>query len=282
MKFTLIASTLLTVLAYSCDAANASLHPSRASADQGSIVLKLSDLRSAYLQRAGVVRYDQANMSPEGLRQQLRQHFDVVLGLLLVSTPQSIETAVKRLEAADEHTWTVDERRAWRQQLLATRHLQMRRLAAYRDRGLFPLNEGQAIHAVPIFVDRHDTACAVGQLMRWSGWQQAVADIQELNNLVYVPDAHHTSLASWILTSGLTLEEAALIQPAYGGLYTSVLMRDYEPGELSLVQSGLKFENFRLVAQNLGLFSRQPAFTKGSIFAMDVFSLHIMAARCRS
>jgi len=32
-------------------------------------------------------------------------------------------------------------------------------IAAYRDRGQFPLNEGQADHPVPIFVDAHDTAC---------------------------------------------------------------------------------------------------------------------------
>jgi hypothetical protein len=249
MKRTIAAALLLAFVAIPFQVVNASLHSAPQLNDQRPIVLKLSDLRSAYLQRAGVVGYDKSKLSPERLRQQLQRHFDVVIGLLLVSTPRSIETALARLEAADDHMWSASERADERQQLLAMRYLQLRRLAAYRDRGQFPLNEGQADHAVPIFVDRHDTACAVGQLMRWSGWSENVAVIQRTNNLVYVPEAKRSPVGSWVLTSGLTLEEAALIQPGYTFI-TPYLTSDYEPGELSFLQGGLKYENFHIDVQN--------------------------------
>jgi hypothetical protein len=208
------------------------------------IVLRLSDLRSAYLIRAGVVRYDMDTNSADDIRGQLQRHFDVVLGLLLVSTPRSIETALARLEAMDARTWSDGERRTWRQRLLAMRYLQLHRLAAYRDRDQFPLNEEQAAQAVPILVDRHDTACAVGHLMRLSGWSESVARIQTTNNLVYVPDAPRSAVASWVITSGLTWEEAALIQPAYtfAGEHNAA---DYAIGGQQLEKNGLRFENFQ-------------------------------------
>ena len=203
---------------------------------------------SAYLLRSGIVHYDESHLSPAGVRQQLQRHFDVVIALLLVMTPKSTETALARLQDADDHKWSASEQDTWRQRLVEARYVQLRRLAAYRDHGLFPFNEGQADHPAPIFVDRHDTACAVGQLMRWSGWTEHVAAIQRTNNLVYVPEAKRSPVASWVLTSGLTLEEAALIQPGYT-LPTPYLTSDYEPGELSFLQGGLKYENFHIDIQ---------------------------------
>jgi hypothetical protein len=247
MKRTAIAALLLAACAIPSRIADAST--SSGLDRQRTVVLKISDLRSAYLLRAGVVDYDCTNLSPDGVRQQLQRHFDVVISLLLVSTPRSIETALARLEAAEGQTWSISDRADYRRQLLAMRYIQLQRLAAYGDRGLFPQNEGYANRAVPIFVDRHNTACAVGQLMRWSGWARSVAEIQRANNLVYVPEAQQSAVASWILTSGLTLEEAALIQPGYT-FVTPYLTSDYETSELSFLQGGLKYENFHIDAQN--------------------------------
>ncbi len=125
----------------------------------------------------------------------------------------------------------------------------MQRLAYYRDRGRFPLNEGQSHEPVPIFVDRHNTACAVGQLMRWSGWDDKVAEIARTNDLVYVPDAANTSVASWILTSGLTFEEAALIQPGYP-FVVDFLVADYAPGGSILVRGDLQYSNLEIQTSN--------------------------------
>lgn len=172
-----------------------------------------------------------------------------MLSLLIVSTPGSIDVAIARLEAADGQPWSAEERTSWHQRLLAARLVQLHRLAAYRDRGVFPLNEGQSARAAPIFVDRHGTDCAVGHLMRCAGWPDEVDSIARSNNLVYVPDAIHSAISAWVLTSGLTLEEAALVQPGYyWAANGQVDASAYSPGGLTLVKDGLRYSNFTLQA----------------------------------
>src|SRR5215203_4696796 len=171
----------LTILSLLLSTLHANEHSPR-------ILLRTSDLRSAYLVRAGAVSYDVTDRSPQGLKRQLQRHFDVVIGLLLASAPRSIETALARLEKANDHSWSKAERSDWREKLMAMRYVQLRRLAAYRDSGLFPPNDGKSMEPVPIFVDEHDTACAVGQLMRWSGRGDDVSSINKANNFVFVPD----------------------------------------------------------------------------------------------
>jgi hypothetical protein len=223
--------------------------PARAVTDQ-SIVLKVSDLRSACLVRAGVVRYDANSRTTDDLRAQLQRHFNAVIGLLLYSSPQSIELALDRLESSNGEEWSESERLARRQRLLEARWRQILRLAAYRDRGRFPLNEGQSIKPAPIFVDEHDTACAVGHLMRMSGWESAVASIRDENNLVYVPDVASGPIAKWILTSGLTIEEAALVQPSYGFVPRTPEIPDDAINAIASKWAGvvgdLRYSNFKL------------------------------------
>src|SRR5437016_5139987 len=98
---------LLATVLQRADASYAVRTPSH---QESCVVLKLSDLRSAYLQREGVVSYDKSSTTPDGLRQQLQRHFDVVLSLLSLATPDSIDIAVDRLEGADDHSWTAEER----------------------------------------------------------------------------------------------------------------------------------------------------------------------------
>jgi hypothetical protein len=214
------------------------------------IVLRTSELRSAYLVRGGVVRYDAADSSPEGVRRQLQRHFDVVIALLVAATPTSVQSALNRLEQSSGTQWSESDRDRVGQRLLQNRYVQLLRLKAYRDRGLFPLHEGQAATSAPIFVDKHDTACAVGHLMRVAGWKHEVASIQLANNLVYVTDIESGPVAGWVLTSGLTVEEAALIQPAYGYFPTlppsipDEAAKPMVPG-WSGVFDDLRFSNFR-------------------------------------
>jgi len=225
--------------------------------DENRVILRTSELRSAYLLRAGTVRYDAADRSPQGLRRQLQRHFDVVLGLLFTSTPARIETALDRLESETSQVWSQHKRDAWRQQLLATRYRQMLRLAAYRDKGLFPINEGRLARPTPIFVDDQNTACAVGHLMRTTGWEYEVASISTENNLIYIPDIVAGPVAKWILTSGLTLEEAALIQPAYGPIQIVPPTPDDAINPLNSNWSGiagdLRFSNFKLMQDSGGV-----------------------------
>ena len=126
------------------------------------LVLKLSDLRSAYLIRGGVVQYNPRFNLPNGNRAQLQRHFDVVIGLLLVSTPQSIVTALNRLEAAEDHRWSNEERTQWTNRLLTrgtcncNGWLTTAIAAGFRkmkDRRIMPYRYSSIAH---------NTACAVG------------------------------------------------------------------------------------------------------------------------
>lgn len=176
-------------------------------------------LRSAFLLRAieeagGSSRYARSSASAD---EQLAAHFEAVDEILTRHTERSLNLAVARYETAHEVTLADDEREALRAQLERRRTLQLERLRAYGARGRFPQNEGVAEGAVPIFVDGHDTACAVGHLMRCAGAASDVEAISGTNNLVYVTDVANGPVVEWVLESGLLLEEAALVQPAYPG-----------------------------------------------------------------
>jgi hypothetical protein len=126
------------------------------------------------------------------------------------------------------------------------------RLKAYRDRGQFPLNERYADGPTPIFVDEHNTACAVGHLMRLDDWKLEVAAIRANENLVYVTDIATGPVVRWVLTSGLTVEEAALIQPAYNFFPTDpppIPGDAIKPTVASWtgIIGDLRYSNFRLI-----------------------------------
>lgn len=157
----------------------------------------------------------EANLSSAEIKQQLQNHFAHVIQRLESTHASSLLRALIRAEANSDHRWTKSQRRDALIFLATNRKRQIARLRYYMHRGLFPQNEGQSTSAVPIFVDRHQTHCAVGFLMHSDGKDAEVASIVKTNNLVYVNDVRRGSIIDWIRSSGLTQEEAALIQPAY-------------------------------------------------------------------
>jgi hypothetical protein len=89
-------------------------------------------------------------------------------------------------------------------------------LRGYRDAGVFPLNDGFAEQAVPIFRDRRGVLCAMAFLIARSGRQDIVDRIAHTNNLVLVSDlAQDSELVAWLDSVGLSLAEASRIQPTY-------------------------------------------------------------------
>ena len=174
-----------------------------------------SVLRSAYLQREANRSNTARRETAAEARERLQAHFAQVDAILVESTEASLAVALERLRAAGGSHWTKAEEARTVDALRRNRAAQIERLRDYARRGLLPVNEILA-EPVPIFVDRHDTACAVGHLMRMSGWSEEVMDIARHDVLVYVPDVKDGPLVQWVLHSGLTQEEAALIQPAYG------------------------------------------------------------------
>jgi hypothetical protein len=209
-----------------------------------SIVLSAFFLRGTHLDRSAFPTDDASR------RRQLQRHFDVVLAALVANFDRSLDIALVRLERARGEHWSVRMRSAWRQTLAERRLVNMQRLRLYQLRGVFPQNEHVADRAVPVFVDNYNTACAVGHLMRQSGWSDEVAAIQHANNLVYVPDVHTGPLVDWVLISGLTQEEAALIQPSYFPPIFDKTMDVLASGG-SITRNGLHFDNFRFIAGEL-------------------------------
>ena len=90
-------------------------------------------------------------------------------------------------------------------------------LREYRDAGRYPQNRDFAGQRVPYFVDPvTDVHCAVGYLMARTGQEATVRRIAAANNHVRVMDlADDADVRAWLDTHGLTLEEAARIQPWY-------------------------------------------------------------------
>ena len=126
----------------------------------------------------------------------IRAHFDSVLA---------------EVEARDVAALGASQRDN-RRMLLAT-------LSAYRDRGVFPHNYDFPGEAVPYFVDHGTgTLCAVGHLLASSGRRDIVDRVARTDNNVRVAQlAGDTAFTAWLDANGLTLAEAAWIQPKYQG-----------------------------------------------------------------
>jgi len=97
-----------------------------------------------------------------------------------------------------------------------TRSLLLEELAAYRRQGRFPLNHDRRSPPRPQFIDPHGTRCAVAHMMDVSGQRELVRRVAETNNHARVRElARLPEVRAWLAASGISLEEAARIQPAY-------------------------------------------------------------------
>lgn len=95
------------------------------------------------------------------------------------------------------------------------RALLLEELRRYRRRGLFPQN-CDFPRQTPYFVDAAGTRCAVAHLLELSGEGALVRRIARARNHARVHAlADDPQLTAWLLAAGISLEEAAAIQPAY-------------------------------------------------------------------
>lgn len=89
-------------------------------------------------------------------------------------------------------------------------------LHRYWKRGVFPRNEHFA-QRTPYFRDAHRTLCAMAYLIAESGNQRFVEHVVQTKNNAYVRElATSPILCRWLRENGLTVAEAAWIQPTYG------------------------------------------------------------------
>ncbi len=95
------------------------------------------------------------------------------------------------------------------------------RLHSYWVRGKFPKNPDFS-HRIPYFKDASGVPCAVAYLIEKSGKSALVNEVARTNNHVYVNDIQDGPVLDWINNSGLTQDEAALIQPSYGPCWPDI------------------------------------------------------------
>lgn len=116
--------------------------------------------------------------------------------------------AEELLHDADISRLSQDQRRA--------RQINVARLQEYRQSGQFPRNQKYPDGRRPCFVDDRGVHCAMAYLLAKSGRSDLVARVHATNNYAYIRElASDTALEAWLTNSGLSLDEAARIQPEY-------------------------------------------------------------------
>lgn len=87
-------------------------------------------------------------------------------------------------------------------------------LYQYASIGIVPTNN-YVKYTTPVFIDRKGVHCAVGYLIKESGFQNLAKAIDSKQKFAYIKDINNEELLVWQNESGLSLEELAWIQPGY-------------------------------------------------------------------
>lgn len=206
---------------------------SNADIDHKSVPTKL---RSAFLGEQVWSSDELANQSE--INRQLKAHFEEVIQILHEQEHASLNEALERVQRYPTDFTDCDEI-VLRKKLLQRRRNQIDVLRQYAARGTFPQNSGHSKMAVPIFVDNNGTHCAVGYLMHRAGYDEVVDQIVDENNLVLVSQIESGPALNWILQSGLTQQEAALIQPSYAPPAFDAVLSDFSEPGFSVSKAGL-------------------------------------------
>lgn len=92
----------------------------------------------------------------------------------------------------------------------------------YSTNGIFPKNYDYANQRKPCFIDKDGAVCAVGYLIERTTGRALAEKINSKYKYEYLLAMNDAQVDEWILASGLTKEECAMIQPQYGptGVHT--------------------------------------------------------------
>lgn len=92
-------------------------------------------------------------------------------------------------------------------------------LHSYWLAGVFPKNTGHN-YTVPYFIDRYNTACAVGHLIRETGYKAVATRIAREMNYAYIEQMPYPEISQWADKMGFAVDELKWIQPAYSPPFT--------------------------------------------------------------
>jgi hypothetical protein len=90
-------------------------------------------------------------------------------------------------------------------------------LHAYWEAGAFPRNYDYRNTRKPCFIDKDGRICAVGYLIEKTVGRKIAEDINSRHKYEEILAMNDKVVDEWIAASGLSREECAMIQPAYGG-----------------------------------------------------------------
>lgn len=181
----------------------------------------------------------------------LRAHFDSVLG---------------ELRAVDVSALSPSQRSA-RTELIA-------RLQGYAAAGRFPHNHVRPGELVPVFRDEHGTLCAMGYLIASTGRGDIVQRVTSTNNRAYLPQlAGNAALRVWLDSAGLTVAEAARIQPAYDGMPCLCVQPTPTPNES---------EQLRAARRDYGMASAVATPFSATAMILNLVSRDASATRVRA
>lgn len=153
-------------------------------------------------------------------------------------------------------------------------------LGDYRNAGRFPENDRFANAMVPFFRDSHGTLCAMAYLIDRSGRGDIVDKVAATRNNAFIYQlVDDPELVAWLDASGLTVDEAARIQPTYGGpliveTNTDRVSRSYAVlsmglGSVSMGATALNLFAPSRVSGGVGLLSGAAAIVAGADHLRD-------------
>lgn len=99
-------------------------------------------------------------------------------------------------------------------------------LQEYRDAGEFPRNDRFPERAMPFFRDGHGALCAMAYLIQRSGRRDLVNRVALTRNNAFIAElAGDPELRVWLDSVGLSVAEAARVQPTYQPKLDAVVAR---------------------------------------------------------
>ena len=139
-------------------------------------------------------------------------------------------------------------------------------LRDYEQRGVYPTDDlGRPIS---VFKDAKGVRCPMAELIYRSGHGDLVDEVAATNNKLRLADVHDGPLYDWMATSGLTIEEIAMVQGAMDIDYTQftlppneqvILARGQVRGRIEMAVTALNKDTNNSVRLAATRLANQPA-----------------------
>ncbi len=145
----------------------------------------------------------------------------------------------------------------------------------YALTGVYPTNTDYA-ESTPIFIDNLDVFCAVGHLMKETGYEQLARHIDAVDERVFVRNIRNPEAAEWMHKFGLSLGECALIQPSYCPPDSLVLIRDHIQLDLTGLDTLNSITNRNIPGTNINFDAELTRVILDTLFADEVTHTYVV------